>query len=416
VAVKTVSRLTSIDLVNLHRTTSPNSLIALVVAVRQHGGMGNTGAMRAIKPPKSIDVVVMRIVTRFATVDEFVSAFRVFCAEGTCFIPSAEAKRIGIETGFSIRLADGTPMLRGLCVVLDSWTTAENPYERPGVRLGIRSLTAESKPIFQRLLLAAGLDEHNKATVEMAPLFPTDERLPGSEFILPANPLMEMSDDWLNAFVDCSVFEDAIPEAIGDANATSRIDDDRNEPTTRRIEVLERTERIESPLDRTAGRTTQLDGGTQRIVPLPRPPTEDPIGPFGHVLANAAQRIQPVADHTQPTQIAETTDATEESSEPIDLEQLVAIARDSARRVGPTPAARPTILGIAPIASTGSRPRISMQAITDTQPAPATTSTELVRLPPAPGLWWRLKTTVRGWYTRLVWARRRRAGMRRSTT
>lgn len=368
-------------------------------------------------PPTTIDVMVMRIVTRFATVDEFVSAFHAFCAEGTCFIPSAQAKRIGIETGFSIRLADGTPMLRGLCVVLDSWATAQNPYERPGVRLGIRSLTAESKPIFQRLLLAAGLDEHNKAAVEMAPLFRTDERLPGSDLVLPANPLMEMSDEWIEAFIDCSVFEDAIPESIGDGGATSRIDDDRNDPATGRFQKADRTERIVSPLEHTAAaaRTTQLDGGTQRIVPLPRPPTEDSNGPFGHVLASAAQRIQPVADHTQPTQIGEAT-AQDDASEPVDLEELVAIARDSARRVGPTALARPTLLGVAPITSTGSRPRISMHAITDTPVAAAATSTELMRLPPAPGLWWRITTTVRGWYTRFVWARRRRGSMRHTST
>jgi hypothetical protein len=248
----------------------------------------------------------------------------------------------------------------------------------------------------------------------MAPLFSTDERLPGAELILPANPLMEMSDDWLNAFIDCSVFEDAIPEAIGDGGATSRIDDDRNDPTTRRIERLERTEPIASPLERTAARSTQLDGGTQRIVPLPRPATEDPHGPFGHVLASAAQRIQPVADHTQPTQLP---DEPSGPQEPVDLEQLVAIAKESAQRVLPTTAARPTMLGVAPIPSTGSRPRISMSAITDTPPARTSEalvapSIELVRLPGAPGLWWRLTTTLRGWYTKLVWLRRRRASMR----
>jgi hypothetical protein len=42
-------------------------------------------------------------------------------------------------------------MLRGLCVVLESWATAENPYGRPGVQLGIRKLTPESKLMFQQL-------------------------------------------------------------------------------------------------------------------------------------------------------------------------------------------------------------------------------------------------------------------------
>lgn len=380
--------------------------------------MANTGAMRVVSPSKTIDVMVMRIVTRFTTVDEFVAAFRKFCGEGTCFIPSAQAKRIGIETGFSIRLADGTPMLRGLCVVLDSWATDENPYHRPGVRLGIRSLTAESKPVFARLLLAGRrptTEVDTKATVEMAPLFTQENRAPHADEILPANPLMEMSDESLGAFVDCMIFEDAIPEAIdsrdsGINDATGRIEDDRNDQTTRRIEVTERivaecgpkAKSLELALAAAASGSMQLDGGTQRIERLESPiarasafADEHADSAFGQVLAKAVERIQPATDHTVPTRM-------------------------------PSSMPRPTMLGIAPAPQVTPRTRVSMPAIADPAapealptplpPAPAAepdpgTALVLSR-PSAPGIWRRVTTRVRGWYRRLVWARRRRAALR----
>jgi hypothetical protein len=145
------------------------------------------GAATAVADsPRTINAMVMRIVTKFTTVEDFVQSFARFCAETSCFIPSAHAKRVGVETAFSIRLADGTPMLRGLCVVLESWATPENPYGRPGVELGIRKLTPESKLMFQQLrrvhhrredtmrveVPSEVFDELAKATVQMPPLFP----------------------------------------------------------------------------------------------------------------------------------------------------------------------------------------------------------------------------------------------------
>lgn len=146
--------------------------------------MGTAAAV--VESPRTINTMVMRIVTRFTTVEDFVYSFARFCADAACFIPGAHAKRAGVETAFSLRLADGTPMLLGLCVVLESWATAENPYGRPGVMLGIRKLTPESKLMFQQLrrvhhrgedtarieVPSEVFDELAKATVQMAPLFP----------------------------------------------------------------------------------------------------------------------------------------------------------------------------------------------------------------------------------------------------
>ncbi len=238
----------------------------------------------------------MRLITRFTTADEFVTAFRKFCTKTTCFIPGAQAKRIGAETKFSIRLADGTPMLSGLCVVRDSWATGENPYERPGVRLGIRSLTTESKPVFHRLLLAAAkpdLDKSTRPTVKMEMLFRQEEREPSDE-ILPANPLTEMTDESLGAFVDCRLFEDAIPDSI-------------NEETRRNV-VTQRIETEAAPkgtlLERAlaASSVRRLDAPLARARAHARAEEHADSG-FGPMLAQAADRIRPIADHTVPTRL-----------------------------------------------------------------------------------------------------------------
>jgi hypothetical protein len=222
----------------------------------QSGSMGKSGAQLAIvKPRPSIEIVVMRVVTRCATPEAFITAFHRFCTVSTCFIPSTTMRTTGIETGFSIRLADGTPMLRGLCVIRESWATADNPYLRPGVLIGIRQFTAESKPVFERLLLAA--EDHTRETVQMAPLFP--DPTPGSALVLPANPLAELDDKALAAFVNCSVYEDEdqdttrpiavptapmlvplppiLPETVASA-APTPVDDSPTEPTRAPIATL----------------------------------------------------------------------------------------------------------------------------------------------------------------------------------
>jgi len=107
--------------------------------------------------------MTMRIVTKFTSVGQFVQSFGRFCSERACFIPSAQSEYAGVETAFSLHLADGTPMLRGVCVVRESWTTSENAYGRPGVLLGIVTLTPESEGLFVELCA--------KATVQMEPMF-----------------------------------------------------------------------------------------------------------------------------------------------------------------------------------------------------------------------------------------------------
>jgi hypothetical protein len=85
------------------------------------------------------------------------------------------------------------------------------------VLLGIRSLTAESKDVFRRIQLARTDDAK---TIEMPPLFAdeplpaSDERTPGSDFVLPANPLTDFSEDALDQFIECMVYEHDSSEPV----------------------------------------------------------------------------------------------------------------------------------------------------------------------------------------------------------
>jgi hypothetical protein len=96
------------------------------------------------------------VATRCTSVDQFVAAFHRFCGDDqTFFVATMTSRPIGLETAFSIQLADKQPVLRGLCIVLDAWETPDNRYKRPGIRLGIKRLTPDSQLVFDRLQAAS---------------------------------------------------------------------------------------------------------------------------------------------------------------------------------------------------------------------------------------------------------------------
>src|SRR6185436_3498341 len=96
------------------------------------------------------------VATRCTSVDQFVATFHRFCGDDqSFFVATLTSRPIGLETAFSIQLADKQPVLRGMCVVLDAWDTPDNRYKRPGIRLGIKRLTDDSQSVFDRLRAAA---------------------------------------------------------------------------------------------------------------------------------------------------------------------------------------------------------------------------------------------------------------------
>jgi len=160
----------------------------------------------------------LKIVTRCLTVDELVAAFWKFCTPATCFIPTKDSRRVGIETLFSLRLADGTVAVRGLCVVREVWSTGENPYGRTGIEVSVIRISDDTKDVYARILAlrAAKLADADQAgetariesraemdTVAMPPMLPDDA----------ANDCA-IAEDWEPTSVDQPVFA-SVPTLLG---------------------------------------------------------------------------------------------------------------------------------------------------------------------------------------------------------
>jgi hypothetical protein len=140
----------------------------------------------------------LRIATRCQSLDEFITAFHRNVDEESFFIATRDTRPIGLETAFAIELADGTPALRGRCSVLQVWKDGSNPFKHPGLLLGIKRLTASSLTVFEQLLVRRD---------PPAPP-PVEARTPGSELVLPANPLGEVTDAAIAGYVDCTLYEE----------------------------------------------------------------------------------------------------------------------------------------------------------------------------------------------------------------
>ena len=94
----------------------------------------------------------IRIVTRCTSRDQFVAMFSRYCTATSCFIPSSDSRAVGTATAFSIRLADGTLLLRGEGVVLNAWSHGNHRFKRPGIELGIHKLDDECGELFEQLI------------------------------------------------------------------------------------------------------------------------------------------------------------------------------------------------------------------------------------------------------------------------
>ncbi len=132
--------------------------------------------------------------TRCTNVEQFVATFHRFCDDSTFFVATLATRPVGLETAFSIQLEDKTPVLRGLCSVVEAWATPANRFGRPGVRLAVKRLTNESLVVFRQLqtarkaaeaaeaagLTAAPVVSGQSAVVEITP--------PIATAIIPSSP------------------------------------------------------------------------------------------------------------------------------------------------------------------------------------------------------------------------------------
>ena len=104
------------------------------------------------------------IATRCRSIDEFVSRFHPFCDDESIFMATLSGRTVGHELPFAILLRDKTPALRGICIIRESWADSNNPFGRPGVRLGLARLSPGSEVVLGRLLAArrsASPSEHD---------------------------------------------------------------------------------------------------------------------------------------------------------------------------------------------------------------------------------------------------------------
>ena len=333
----------------------------------------------------------MCIATRCTSVDQFVAMFHRFVDEDSFFVSTVNTRPPGLETSFSVQLADGTPVLRGLCTVLQAWTTATSPFKTPGVRLGIKRLTANSMPVFERLLvtrsappppppapsaaLAAGTSvprapvaAQTTAVIEAPkfsdtvptkvaartngistaassrpsapPVAPDDspevvieQRTPGSDLILPANPLQNLTDASLEGYVDCTLYEETATFFAVDDNG--------------------------APLD--------------ELVPPPAPPTFAPR-PVGRLAT-------PVEIFSEPSML---DDATIDSAADSIVESGAESTFEPPRRTAPTPppVVRADATPVAPRGDATPPPTRLRDSLPPTRES--TPSGEIVTVQPAP--------------------------------
>jgi hypothetical protein len=135
----------------------------------------------------------MCIATRCTSVEQFIQMFHRFVDEESFFVSTLNTRAPGLETSFSVQLVDGTPVLRGLCVVMQAWTDNSNPFKTPGVRLGIKRLTANSMVVFEQLLItrsaAKGLPRATTGTGTPQPITPIVTKPLGSATPQPVTPI-----------------------------------------------------------------------------------------------------------------------------------------------------------------------------------------------------------------------------------
>lgn len=252
----------------------------------------------------------MRIVTRCTSLEQFISIFRRFVHESSCFIPSLDSRAPGTETAFSIRLADGTPVLRGLCEVIENWKTSDNPFKRPGVYIGIKRLTADSAPVFRELQVKPEEGERRrrpKDTVQEDVGADADDAAPTAKGTLPqpriaaesaSEPAPEARTERAKATTDG---EALVPQDVsGDLTNVPMSAMITSGSETSRIQVTTTTNRAAEPLA-TIKMPRMSVPDIKPIVPIAKPapklpPISVPAKPEPKIHAKVDAEAKPAAE------------------------------------------------------------------------------------------------------------------------
>lgn len=96
---------------------------------------------------------VVQIVSDCRSVEEFVSRFRHFSDGKSIFLPTTHPVPAGHRSRFTVTLANGDHVLRGLGEVIESQThaSASGTSRMPGMRVRFLELDAESQVVVQWL-------------------------------------------------------------------------------------------------------------------------------------------------------------------------------------------------------------------------------------------------------------------------
>ncbi len=109
------------------------------------------------------------VTTRCKSVTQFVAEFKRYVEDDTLFVATRVTHAKGVELPFVVALADGTPVMSGTASVREVWETGANPFELPGILLGIERLTGEGWEVLRNM------QRHRAETlVSLAPPPPHD--------------------------------------------------------------------------------------------------------------------------------------------------------------------------------------------------------------------------------------------------
>jgi hypothetical protein len=91
------------------------------------------------------------VATKCETAEEFIAKYHTRIDDTSIFVGIIEQRALGAECAFAILLADKQPIFAGICEVLAIYHDTDNPYERRGMRLGIRRLGPTSEHLFTEM-------------------------------------------------------------------------------------------------------------------------------------------------------------------------------------------------------------------------------------------------------------------------
>jgi len=160
---------------------------------------------------------VLRFATPLDDLDAFVEAFSHLVEDRVLFIVTRHPLRVGLRCQFAVTLKGGAPVLRGEGEVQESPAKLSETSSITGIRLRILRLTPDSVPLYERLIdhrrdrettLVSQMPRKDAPSAVSAETPHKEERVPHSPFVLPANPLSELTDRALHGMIECAIHED----------------------------------------------------------------------------------------------------------------------------------------------------------------------------------------------------------------